>query len=67
MKPILNPYRLTAIFAVFAICSSVAGAAILRVVFRNERPEKIMVERRLTARDNPYSYYFFRDTANVTD
>lgn len=33
--------------------TSVAGAAVLRVVFRNERPEKIIVERRLTDRANP--------------
>lgn len=67
MKPVMNLRRIAAMFTVFAIGTAIAGAAVLRVVFKNHRPEKIIVERRLTDRDNPYSKYFFRDTAAVAD
>lgn len=47
--------------------TSVSVAAVLRVVFKHEPPERIIVERRLTDRANPQSSYFFRDTVSVTD
>lgn len=67
MNLLLN-FRLLMAMTIATIAgTSVAGAAVLRVVFKNERPEKIIVERRLTDRANPQSSYFFRDTVNVTD
>ena len=69
MKPsnILNPHRIMITVLLSVIGTAIAGAAILRVVFRQERPERIMVERRLTDRENPYSYHYFRDTVTVRD
>lgn len=67
MKLLCNLRLLMAVAIAIVAGSSVAGAAVLRVVFRNERPEKIIVERKLTDRANPQSSHFFRDTVSVTD
>lgn len=63
----LNLRLLMALTIATVTGTSVSVAAVLRVVFKHECPERIIVERRLTDRDNPQSSYFFRDTVNVTD